>query len=95
MAAKQGSSAAEVQSSEKRNWLIHLHYVRKDYDTCRALISEQIRDSAFGVSEYAHFVKGLILRSQGRVQESLEAFQQCVLLNSGSIPNLKQLARSL
>lgn len=72
-----------------------MHYVRKDYDTCRALISEQLKENSFGVNEYANFVKGLMLRSQGRVQESLEAFQQCVLLNSGSISNLKELARSL
>ena len=37
----------------------------------------------------------LILRHEGRVQESLDAFQRCTLLNARSADNLKQVARSL
>jgi len=37
----------------------------------------------------------LILRMEGRIQESLELFQTCALLNPGSGDNLKQVARSL
>lgn len=28
-------SAPELPIVERRNWLIHQHYVRKDYDTCK------------------------------------------------------------
>ena len=27
--------APELPIVERRNWLIHQHYVRKDYDTCK------------------------------------------------------------
>lgn len=29
------SSAPELPILERRNWLIHQHYLRKDYDTCK------------------------------------------------------------
>ena len=37
----------------------------------------------------------LILRLEGKIQESLELFQTCALLNPSSAENLKQVARSL
>lgn len=37
----------------------------------------------------------LILRQEGKIQESLELFQTCALLNSQNCDNLKQVARSL
>ncbi len=29
------SAAPELPILERRNWLIHLHYIRKDYETCK------------------------------------------------------------
>ena len=40
-------------------------------------------------------VSALIFRQEGRIQESLELFQTCTLLNPQSTDNLKQVARSL
>lgn len=37
----------------------------------------------------------LILRLEGKIQESLELFQSCAILNPSSSDNLKQVARSL
>lgn len=37
----------------------------------------------------------LILRLEGKIQESLELFQSCAVLNPSSADNLKQVARSL
>ncbi|KAH3798765.1 hypothetical protein DPMN_152368 [Dreissena polymorpha] len=45
--------------------------------------------------EYAVYVQALILRMEGKIQESLELFQTCALLNTSSGDNLKQVARSL
>jgi hypothetical protein len=42
---------------EKRNWLIHMLYVRHDMDECLALIEEQLKECA-GLCEYAIYVKG-------------------------------------
>lgn len=35
------------------------------------------------------------MRQEGRIQESLELFQSCAVLNPTNILNLKQVARSL
>ena len=40
-------------------------------------------------------VAALILRQEGKIQESLELFQTCTLLSPQSSDNLKQVARSL
>ena len=42
-----------------------------------------------------HYIAGLILRQEGKIQESLEQFQVCNILNPNSADNIKQMARSL
>ncbi|XP_075432144.1 BBSome complex member BBS4 isoform X2 [Ascaphus truei] len=86
--------APELPILERRNWVIHLHYVRKDYQACKAVIKEQLQATQ-GVCEYAVYVQALILRLEGRIQESLELFQTCAILNPTNPENLKQVARSL
>ncbi|XP_050412166.1 Bardet-Biedl syndrome 4 protein [Patella vulgata] len=86
--------APELPVNERRNWLIHLHYVQKDFETCKVLIKEQLTESG-GMCEYAVYVQALIHRQEGKIQESLELFQTCTLLNPNSGENLKQVARSL
>ncbi|XP_066924866.1 Bardet-Biedl syndrome 4 protein-like [Clytia hemisphaerica] len=86
--------APDIPVFERRNWLIHMHYVRKDYDTCKALIEESLMES-HGTCEYALYVKALILREEGDIQQSLDVFQICVQYNSNNPDNLKQVARSL
>nr|XP_042707527.1 Bardet-Biedl syndrome 4 protein isoform X5 [Chrysemys picta bellii] len=84
----------ELPILERRNWLIHLHYIRKDYDACKIAIKEQLHETQ-GMCEYAVYVQALILRLEGKIQESLELFQTCSILNPQSADNLKQVARSL
>ncbi|XP_023933137.1 Bardet-Biedl syndrome 4 protein homolog [Lingula anatina] len=84
----------EIPIFERKNWLIHLHYVKKEYDVCKSLIKEQLTETG-GMCEYAVYVQALILRQEGRIQESLELFQTCSLLNPNNADNLKQVARSL
>lgn len=86
--------APELQTVERRNWLIHLHYVRKEFDHCKQLIREQLEETR-GMCEYANYVQGLILRQEGKIQESFELFQLCNILNPSSIENIKQMARAL
>ncbi|KFM58139.1 Bardet-Biedl syndrome 4 protein, partial [Stegodyphus mimosarum] len=83
----------DLPTLERRNWLIHLHFTRKEYETCKAIIKEQL-DETQGMCEYALYVQALIFRHEGRIQESLELFQTCSILNT-SAENLKQVARSL
>ncbi|KAM7103348.1 BBSome complex member BBS4 isoform X4 [Ciconia boyciana] len=86
--------APELPILERKNWLIYLLYVRRDYDECKAVIKEQLQES-HGLCEYAIYVQALILRLEGKIQESLELFQTCSILNPRSADNLKQVARSL
>ncbi|XP_069758491.1 Bardet-Biedl syndrome 4 protein isoform X2 [Narcine bancroftii] len=79
---------------EKRNWLIHLYYIRKDYETCKAIVKEQLQETQ-GMCEYAVYVQALIFRLEGKIQESFELFQTCAILNPQNVENLKQAARSL
>nr|KAG5708037.1 hypothetical protein BaRGS_025175 [Batillaria attramentaria] len=86
--------APEIPLFERRNWLIHLHYVQREFDKCKFLIRELLAESG-GMCEYAVYVQALILRQEGKIQESLELFQTCTLLSPQSADNLKQVARSL
>ncbi|XP_027956247.1 Bardet-Biedl syndrome 4 protein isoform X1 [Eumetopias jubatus] len=86
--------AQEFPILEKQNWLIHLHYIRKDYEACKAVIKEQLQETQ-GLCEYAIYVQALILRLEGNIQESLELFQTCAVLSPQCADNLKQVARSL
>ncbi|KAK9393919.1 Bardet-Biedl syndrome 4 protein [Crotalus adamanteus] len=79
---------------EKRNWLIHLYYVHKDYDACKIAIKEQLQETQ-GMCEYAVYVQALIFRLEGKIHESLELFQTCAILRPRCADNLKQVARSL
>ena len=79
---------------EKRNWLIHMLYTRQDYAECLKHIETQLLDCK-GQSEYALFVKALIKRQEGQINESLQLFQAAACLNPHNVINLKQVGRSL
>ncbi|XP_053721883.1 Bardet-Biedl syndrome 4 protein [Synchiropus splendidus] len=91
---RRAPKAPDLPILERRNWLIHQLYIRKDYDNCKAIIKEQLQEIN-GMGEYAIYVQALILRLEGKIQESLELFQSCAILNPNSTDNLKQVARSL
>lgn len=91
---KRRAKAPELPVHERKNWLIHLHYIRKEYDRCKSLISDQLQETQ-GMCEYALYVQALILRQEGQIQESLDLFQRTVQINPQSADNLKQVARSL
>eukprot|EP00002_Diphylleia_rotans_P014612 TRINITY_DN2847_c0_g1_i1.p1 TRINITY_DN2847_c0_g1~~TRINITY_DN2847_c0_g1_i1.p1 ORF type:complete len:456 (-),score=84.57 TRINITY_DN2847_c0_g1_i1:290-1657(-) len=79
---------------EKKNWLIHLLYVRQEYKECLQVIEETLKECN-GICEYPLYVKALIKRQEGEIQESLQLFQAATVLNPNNIANLKQVARSL
>lgn len=78
----------------RRNWLIHLLYSRRDFDECLQVIEQQLRQHN-GVCEYALYVKGLIKRQRGEINESLQLFQAAMMINPHNPSNLKQVGRSL
>ena len=63
-AAKARTAAAprkppELQTFERKNWLIHLHYVRKEFDRCKAII-KMVLEETQGMCEYANYVQGTL-----------------------------------
>ncbi|CAN0124042.1 unnamed protein product, partial [Hapterophycus canaliculatus] len=79
---------------ERRNWRIFATFARQDYTECLRIIEEQLR-ACNGLAEYPIYVKGQILRAQGRIHESLALFQAATCLNSQNPSNLKQVGRCL
>lgn len=79
---------------ERKNWLINLLYVRQEFKEASEIIEEQLRESN-GMCEYAIYVKALIKRQEGKVQESLSLFQAATCINPHNVYNLKQVGRSL
>jgi len=86
--------AAPAVAREKENWLIHLLYVRQEYDACLEHIEECLKATR-GVAEYPLYVKALIKRQRGQIAESLSLFQAATCLNPHNVCNLKQVGRSL
>lgn len=84
------SSAAHEANRDKRNWMIHLLFLRQDYAECMKVINDQNPPS-----EYALYVKALIKRYRGELNESLLLFQRVAMLHPQSAANLKQVGRSL
>jgi Bardet-Biedl syndrome 4 protein len=45
----------EFQHPASKNWLIHLHYVRREFNTCKSIIHEELQ-RLNGNSEYANYI---------------------------------------
>lgn len=68
----------ELRCKQAYNWLLHLHYVRGEYDFC----CDQINRIEC-TSEYSWYLKGLIsLRDKGNVKEALGYFNQIKSLSN-------------
>ncbi|KAI8467023.1 MAG: Bardet-Biedl syndrome protein 4 [Monoraphidium minutum] len=78
----------------KSNSTIHQLYVRQEYDDCTKLVDSVLEETE-NQCEYAIYVKALIERQRGHIQESLRLFQQATALNPHNVSNLKQVGRSL
>ncbi|XP_039259198.2 BBSome complex member BBS4-like [Styela clava] len=79
---------------ERRNWLIHQHFIRQEFHTAKDLILQQLAETG-GECEYALYVQGMIARTEGRIAESTELLQACAKINPKSSEILKQVAKNL
>ncbi|QDZ25957.1 hypothetical protein HOP50_20g85060 [Chloropicon primus] len=101
MTSKAGPSCYSGDNSWERsykhvrdNHKIHLEYTNREFETCLQHI-EEVLDANEGLAEYPLYVKALIRRRQGKIQESLQLFQKATALNPSNVLNLKQVGRSL
>ncbi len=85
---------ASFAARDKCNWLVHSLYLRDEHDECLRIIEEQLRQHK-ALCEYPLYVKGLLRRQQGSIQESLQLFRAAACLNPKNPSTLKQIARSL
>jgi len=90
---KEWSPMSDVEK-ERRNWLIHTLFARHDFEECLKVIEHQL-SMCQGLCEYAIYVKALIKRHHGEINESLQLFQAATMLNPNNVQNLKQVGRSL
>lgn len=74
--------------------MIHLAYVQKDFEGAKKLVAHQLKETAESC-EYALYVNGLLLRHEGKMEESFEFFQKAMHINPHHKDNAKQVARSL
>jgi Bardet-Biedl syndrome 4 protein len=79
----------DLSTTDKYNWLLHIMYGRGEYDH----MQQFIRIHSYKNS-YMSYVQALVYRQEGRINEALEYFQNCVLENP-SLINIKQVAKSL
>ncbi|XP_065192325.1 Bardet-Biedl syndrome 4 protein-like [Sycon ciliatum] len=86
--------AAEVPIFQKRNWLLYQHYVRQQFKACWDLI-KVIKEETKAQSWYAQYVEAMLFRSEGKVQQSLEAFRKASQLDPKSAETKKQIGVSL
>ena len=61
MIKKPSFSTSVINLKEKFNWLIHILFLRQEYDQCIKIIEEMLHETK-GRSEYALYAKALILR---------------------------------
>ena len=91
------SASTQVRQStlrQRQNHYIHSCFVKNDYRECLKTIESQLH-ICNGQSEYPLYIKGLIMRQQGRIEESLTIFQAALCLNPVNINNIKQVGQSL
>nr|CAD7448090.1 unnamed protein product [Timema bartmani] len=51
---------------ESRNWLIHIHYCRREFDVCRMYIQEELERSS-RMAEYPNYIMGITDQAHGIV----------------------------
>ena len=91
---KPGMLTQVINQKDKLNWLANVLFLRQEFDECLKLVDQMLEESQ-ARSEYATYLKALILRIKGKIHESLELFKRCHMLNPGNPDYLKQFGRSL
>ncbi|VDQ02283.1 unnamed protein product [Trichobilharzia regenti] len=82
-----------IQPVESVNWLLHILYTQSSFLKCKDIVKHY---EQFSLNDNYHlYCLGLIHRSNGCIQESLNCFTKCSASNNNSPDILKQIARSL
>ncbi|OQV17714.1 putative Bardet-Biedl syndrome 4 protein-like protein [Hypsibius exemplaris] len=80
----------QVQDSDSRNWLYYQLFLRQDFDACD--VSLATTEASAGVqSTYAIYMKGLIAKRQGKLDDALNFMKQCYIRDRMNWEVLKEL----
>ena len=93
-AEKPAGPVAELPAEVLRHPRLPADPAVQEHERAIQLIDKQLR-AYNGMCEYPLYVKGLIKRQEGEIQESLQLFQQVTALNANNVAYLKQVGRSL
>ncbi|XP_037046568.1 Bardet-Biedl syndrome 4 protein homolog [Bradysia coprophila] len=81
------------KATSNMNWLIYTMYARQEYQFCKEIIAQQLEENYD--QEYLFFIKGLIARIEGELQESLRCLQKTIELNPMNYENFKEIGKTL
>ncbi|KAJ6644549.1 Bardet-Biedl syndrome 4 protein like, partial [Pseudolycoriella hygida] len=81
------------KATPNMNWLIHTMYARQEYQFCKEIIAQQMEETYD--QEYLFYIKGLIARTEGDLQESFRCLQKSIELNPMNYENFKEIGKTL
>uniref|UniRef100_A0A8R1XV39 TPR_REGION domain-containing protein n=1 Tax=Onchocerca volvulus TaxID=6282 RepID=A0A8R1XV39_ONCVO len=70
----------ELHGFDRRNFILHHHFIRRDFNACKALIKE-MADECGELCEYPFFTRGKIARIEGNFREALTWFGKAQSVN--------------
>ncbi|KAG4091986.1 sporangia induced Bardet-Biedl syndrome 4 protein [Neocallimastix lanati (nom. inval.)] len=82
------------ESWKSKIWHIYHLYVTKQHNECLSII-EDILKASNNHCKYPLYIKAMILRQNGEIEQSLEILRMVEKLDPTNIVNIKQIGRSL
>ncbi|KAL3982441.1 TPR repeat family protein [Acanthocheilonema viteae] len=74
------SKKRELQGFDRRNFILHQRFIRRDFNACKALIKE-MADEYSEMCEYPFCIRGKIARMEGNFREALMWYEKAQLVN--------------
>ncbi|VIO86955.1 Uncharacterized protein BM_BM4542 [Brugia malayi] len=86
------SKKRELQGLDRRNFILHQRFVRRDFNACKALVKE-MADEYSEMCEYPFCIRGKIARMEGNFREALIWFEKAQLVNPLSAVYMREIGR--
>ncbi|VDM23317.1 unnamed protein product [Wuchereria bancrofti] len=86
------SKKRELQGLDRRNFILHQRFVRRDFNACKALVKE-MADEYSEMCEYPFCIRGKIARMEGDFREALIWFEKAQLVNPVSGVYMREIGR--
>ncbi|KAK6732351.1 hypothetical protein RB195_016626 [Necator americanus] len=90
--APKWKSNFELINFESSNALLYRLYVQGDYIGCKSLIGEMLEQSS-NQSEYAFYMRGIIARVEGELEDALSWFKKALEISANSTTYLVNIGR--